>query len=103
MIRLAPSTEVRLGELAYHRYQVQIATGTTLLRVMRDNDAEIEISTPSISVRPLKQGVYRITVNPDGTSQVTVRSGEVEISSPKGTEKLGQGKTMQARGTAGDP
>lgn len=103
MIRLAPSTEVRLGELAYHRYQVQIATGTTVFRVMRDNDAEIEISTPSISVRPLKQGVYRITVNPDGTSQVTVRSGEVEISSPKGTEKLGQGKTMQARGTAGDP
>jgi hypothetical protein len=103
MIRLAPSTEVRLGELAYHHYQVQIATGTTLFRVLRDNDAEIEISTPSISIHPLKRGIYRVTVNPDGTSQVTVRQGEVEISSPKGTEKLGPGKTMEARGTAGDP
>jgi len=103
MIRLAPSTEVRLGELAYHHYQVQIAAGTTEFRVLRDNDAEIEISTPSISVSPLKHGIYRITVRPDGTSQVTVRLGEVEIASPKGTEKLGQGKTMEARGAADSP
>ncbi len=103
MIRLAPTTEVRLGDLAYHQYQVQIAGGTTLFRVMRDNDAQIEISTPSIAVRPLKRGVYRITVKPDGSTEVTVRSGEAEIASPKGTEKLGAGKTMVARGSADNP
>jgi hypothetical protein len=103
MIRLAPQTEVRLGDLAYHRYQIQIATGTTIFRVLRDNDAEIEISTPSIAVRPLKRGVYRITVKPDGSSEITVRSGEAEIASPKGTEKLGAGKTMEARGSADNP
>jgi len=103
MIRLAPSTEVRIGELAYHHYQVQIATGTATFRVMRDNDAEIEISTPAIAVRPLKKGIYRVTIKADGTSEVTVRQGEAEIASPKGTEKLGSGKTMEARGTASDP
>ncbi len=103
MIRLAPMTEVRLGELAYHRYQIQIATGTTLFRVMRDNESEIEISTPSIAVRPLKRGVYRITVKADGTTEVTVRSGEADIASPKGTEKLAAGKTMEARGPADNP
>jgi hypothetical protein len=103
MIRLAPQTEVRLGDLAYHRYQIQIANGTTVFRVLRDNDAEIEISTPSVAVRPLKRGVYRITVKPDGTSEVTVRSGEAEIASPKGTEKLAAGKTMVARGSADNP
>jgi hypothetical protein len=103
MIRLAPMTEVRLGDLAYHQYQVQIATGTTIFRVLRDNDAQIEISTPSVAVRPLKKGVYRITVKADGTSEITVRSGEVEIASPKGTEKLGSGKTMEARGPADNP
>ena len=103
MIRLAPSTEVRLGDLAYHQYQVQIAAGTTLFRVMRDNDAQIEISTPSIAVRPLKRGVYRITVKADGSTEVTVRSGDAEIASPKGTEKLGAGKTMEARGSADNP
>jgi len=103
MIRLAPMTEVRLGDLAYHQYQVQIAGGTTLFRVLRDNDAQIEISTPSIAVRPLKRGVYRITVKADGSTEVTVRSGEAEIASPKGTEKLGAGKTMDARGSADNP
>ena len=83
MIRLAPQTEVRLGELAYHQYQLQIATGTTVFRVLRDNDAQIEISTPSVSVRPLKRGVYRITVKPDGTTEITVRSGEAEIALPR--------------------
>ncbi len=103
MIRLAPMTEVRLGELAYHKYQVQISTGTTTFRVLRDNEAELEISTPSVSVRPLKRGIYRVTVRADGTSEITVRSGEAEISTPKGTEKLGSGKTMEARVTSGDP
>jgi hypothetical protein len=103
MIRLAPQTEVRLGELAYHRYQIQIASGTTIFRVLRDNDAEIEISTSSVAVRPFKRGVYRITVKPDGTSEITVRSGEAEIASPKGMEKLGAGKTMEARGSADNP
>src|SRR5579863_5225727 len=27
LVRLAPSTEVRMGDLQYHRYQVQIAQG----------------------------------------------------------------------------
>ena len=103
MIRLAPSTEVRLGDLAYHQYQVQIANGTTLFRVLRDSDAQVEISTPSIAVRPLKRGVYRITVKADGSTEVTVRSGEAEIGSPKGTEKLAAGKTMEARGSADNP
>jgi hypothetical protein len=103
MIRLAPMTEVRLGDLAYHQYQIQVATGTTLFRVMRDNDAQIEISTPSIAVRPLKRGVYRVTVKADGSTEVTIRSGEAEIASPKGTEKLGAGKTMEARGPADNP
>jgi hypothetical protein len=103
MIRLAPTTEVRLGDLGYHQYQVQIAGGTTLFRVLRDNDAQIEISTPSVAVRPLKRGVYRLTVKPDGSTEVTVRSGEAEIASPKGTEKLAAGKTMAARGSADNP
>src|SRR5580700_5215338 len=39
MIRLAPSSEVRLSELEFKKYQVQVAAGTTEFRVLRDNDA----------------------------------------------------------------
>ncbi len=55
MCRLGSSTEVRLSELEYRRYQLQVAVGTTTFRVLRDSDAEIEISTPNVSVRPLKE------------------------------------------------
>src|ERR1043166_8746366 len=61
-IRLAPASEVRLGDLQYHRYQVQLAVGTTIFRVLRDTDAQVEISTPSVSVRPVRKGIYRVTV-----------------------------------------
>src|SRR5262249_12613798 len=100
LIRIGGSSEVRLSELAYHRYQIQIATGVTMFRMVRDSDAQVEISTPSVAVRPLRAGVYRISVLPDGTSQITVRLGEAEVFSPRGSEPLEQGKTMMARGSA---
>ena len=54
-------------------------------------------------MRPLKSGVYRVSVMPDGTSQITVRLGDAEVFSPRGSEPLHQGQTMVARGSASDP
>ncbi len=103
MVRLGPQTEVRFGELAYHRYQVQVAEGMVTFRVLRDSDAQVEISTPSVSVRPRQRGIYRIAVRPDGSSEITVRAGEAEILTPRGSEQIRAGQTMEARGTASDP
>jgi len=103
VVRLAPSTEVRMGDLQYHRYQVQVAQGLVTFRVLRDNDAQIEISTPSISVHPLRQGIYRVLVRPDGTSEITVRAGEAEAFSPRASEPLRAGQALLARGSAYDP
>ena len=103
MIRIGAASEVRLSELEYRRYQIQIALGTATFRVLRDSEAQVELSTPSVAVRPLKKGVYRISVFEDGSSEITVRSGEVEIYTPRGSERLGAGRTMLARGTASDP
>ena len=103
MARLAPSTEVRMGELEYKRYQVQIAQGLVTFRVLRDNDAQVEISTPTVSVHPLRQGTYRVSVSPDGLTEITVRSGEAEVASPTGTEALHAGQSMMSRGSPSDP
>jgi hypothetical protein len=103
MMRLGNTSEVRIGELEYGRYLVQIASGTTMFRVLRNNNADVEISTPTVSVRPTEQGSYRITVFPDGTTEITVRSGRADIFSPRGSESLTAGRTMQARGTPSDP
>lgn len=103
MVRIGYSTEVRFGDLEYKRYQVQVAVGTVTFRVLQDTDVQIEISTPSVSVRPLRAGAYRVMVRQDGSSQITVRSGEADIYSPNGSQVLHAGQTMEARGDAADP
>jgi len=103
LIRLGPATEVRFSELQYSRFHMQIATGTASFRVLRDSTAEIEISTPSISIRPLKKGTYRVTLRPDGTSEITVRGGEAEVFGPRGSEQIQSGSTMIVRGSSDEP
>ncbi len=103
MLRLASNTEVRMAELENRRYQVQVARGIVTLGVLRDSDAEIEVNTPQVSVRPVKRGLYRVMVREDGQTEVTVRSGEAEVYTPRGTERLNSGRTMLVRGTASEP
>jgi len=103
MIRLASNAEVRLAELGYRRYIVQVARGLVTFRVLRNSEADVEISTPSISIRPIKRGIYRVHVREDGTTEVAVRSGEADIYTPRGTERLKSGRTLLARGTQSDP
>ena len=102
-IRLAPNTEIRMGDLQYHRYLLQLTQGTTTFRVLRDNDAKVEVSTPSVSMIPVRAGTYRVTVRPDGSSEITVRAGEADMLSPGGSERLPAGQTMYSRGSASDP
>jgi hypothetical protein len=103
MIRIGYSTEVRLSGLEYKHIQLQVAAGTVTFRVLQDSDAQIEISTPSVSVRPLRAGAYRVMVREDGSSEISVRSGQADIYSTNGSQVLQAGQTMEARGAASDP
>ena len=103
MLRFATNSEVRFAAMDVRGFQIQVAAGTVLLRVLRPSQVQVELDTPSVAVRALREGVYRIMVREDGTSEITVRSGEAEIGSPRGTERLGPGRTMNARGPATDP
>ncbi len=99
LIRLGPNTDVGFATLQYHRYQMQLGAGTIICRVLRDAGSQAEIDTPSIAVRPLGVGEYRISVTEDGSTQITVRSGQAEIDSPNGSQQLAPGQTTLVRGT----
>lgn len=103
MVRIGNDSEVRLPELEHRRFIVQVARGTVTFRVLRNSESDVEVSTPSISVRPTKKGIYRVSVREDGTTEVTVRSGEAELFTPRGSERLKSGRTMLARGSQSDP
>ena len=82
MLRMAENSEVRLSELEYARYQLQIAQGTVTFSVIRDSDADVDLSTPNVSIRPLRKGRYRISVSDAGITEITVRSGQAEVYTP---------------------
>ena len=103
MARLAPDSEVRLAELADRDFLIQIDAGTVTFRVLRDSQAQVEISTPTASVRPQRDGTYRITVRDDNSTEITVRSGEAEIYAGGKTDSLRVGQTLVVRGDPSDP
>jgi len=104
IIRIAADSEIRLSELSDRRYQIQIAHGMATFRVLRASEADVELSTPQVSVRPKKEGVYRLIVHDNGeSSELTVRLGEVDVFTPHGVETVRAGQTMQVRGPSSDP
>jgi hypothetical protein len=102
-LRLGAGTEVQLPQMEPNRYQVQIPRGTVDFSVLRQMNVDIELDTPLVSVRPHDRGNYRITVADDGQSEITVRSGQVEVYTPRGVEAVPVGKTMMVRGDPANP
>ena len=103
ILRIGANSEIHLAELEYGRYQLEVARGTVTFRVLRPSTASVELNTPSVSVRPAKEGTYRASVNDAGETEVTARAGDVEVFTPKGSQWVYAGQTMMARGTMQDP
>ena len=103
LVRLAPNTELGFATLEYGRYQLQLGAGTIIYRVLRNSTAQVEVDTPSIGFRPLSQGEFRLSIFPDGTTQITARSGQGEIFGPRGSQQLPNGQSVLVRGNASDP
>lgn len=102
-VRMAPNAELRMQELRPERYLVAVAEGTVSFSRVDEYDSEVEVNTPSISVRPIRRGNYRVSVLPDGTTEITVRDGQAEIHSPSGVQRLGENRTMLVRGEQASP
>ena len=103
LVRLSEDSEVRLAELADRNFLIQVATGTVTFRVLKDSKSEIEISTPAIAIRPRMEGSYRVFVLDDGSTELTVRSGEVEIFAGQRTDYVRTGQTLVISGDPSDP
>ncbi|MGC8761832.1 MAG: DUF6600 domain-containing protein [Bryobacteraceae bacterium] len=96
-IRLAGDTEIRLTQLEYRLYQIQVVRGTVTFSALKGGDAQVELNTPAAALRPVAWGEYRITVYDDDRAELTVRRGEAEIYTPQGSQRLRPGRTLVAR------
>jgi uncharacterized protein DUF6600/FecR-like protein len=99
ILRLDQRTQVNLADLTRTRVQVQVSEGTVNFTVFRGTEADVEIDTPNVSVHPLGEGVYRVQVNSPTETQVIVREGEAEVSTPQGSVTVEKNHLMTIQGT----
>jgi len=82
LIRMSTNTGFSFLNLSDNVTQVQLTTGTLLVRVRRLDDNETyEIDTPNLAFSVLRPGLYRISVNEAGDSTaIKIRSGQGEVT-----------------------
>lgn len=95
IVRLDGSTSFRISKFTTAVTQIAIPVGSAIFRIdsldprqfdvvdARDagsnNPLYFEVNTPAVSITFTRTGVYRVTVQEDGTTEVLVRRGEAEV------------------------
>jgi hypothetical protein len=99
ILRLAARSQAKIADLSRTRIQVQVAQGYASYTLLKGNEADVEIDSPNVAVRPLRQGRYRMQVISDAETNVIVRDGEAEITTPQGSTRVQAGEMIVVRGT----
>ncbi|MGA8144519.1 MAG: DUF6600 domain-containing protein [Candidatus Acidiferrales bacterium] len=99
-LRMSDRVTVKIANLTRSQIQLQIGEGLTTYTVNRGAEAATEIDTPNAAIRPLAgDGEYRILVNSDAETQVVIRRGSAEISTPQGSTRVDAGQMITIAGT----
>jgi hypothetical protein len=100
ILRLSSGSQAKIADLTRTHIQIQLAQGYANYSMFKGSEADVEIDTPNVAVRPLKRGRYRIQVNSDNETEVIVRQGEAEITTPQGSTTVKQDHRIIIRGTS---
>lgn len=101
ILRLDENAVVRVTDLSNGRIQIEVAQGVVSFSRFPASAAEVEIDTPNLAIHPGKDGAYRIQVNSDGETLVSVRRGQAEVGTAEGSTTLASGQLITVRGDAG--
>src|SRR6266436_9319497 len=101
ILRLSDESTANIVNLSRTQIQLQIGQGLMNYDVLKDSEANVEIETPNVAIRPqMREGSYRITVNSNGETIVDVREGSAEISTPQGSTRVDRGQRITIQGNA---
>src|SRR6202158_1125170 len=102
MLRLSERTQANINTLTRSQVQIQLGHGMANYTVLKNSDADAEIDTPNVAIRTnRRESSFRILVTADDHTEVLVRRGEVEITTPQGGTRVGEGQFITVQG-AGD-
>ena len=96
---VAPGTELTTLNLTEDVQQYSISQGTATFRIShRDDEDVIEIDTPNAAITLETTGLYRVSVDEDGNTRVSVRRGEARVAAGGGEVSLRTGEEMHVDG-----
>ena len=103
ILRLDERTQANITGLSRTQIQIQLSRGVANYSMFKDSEADVEIDTPNMSLHPNRRdGSFRITVISDDQTEVLIRKGDAEISTPQGRTHLEKGQMITVRGTGND-
>jgi hypothetical protein len=99
ILRLAEHTQANISNLTRSQIQIQVGHGMANYTVLRNSDTDAEIDTPNVAIRTERRdSSFRILVTADDHTEVLVRRGEVEITTPQGGTRVGENQFITIRG-----
>ncbi len=98
-LRMSDRVTVKIATLTRSQILLQVGEGLATYSVNRGAQASSEIDTPNASIRPLGEGEFRILVNSDAETQVVIRRGSADISTPQGSTRVDAGQMITIAGT----
>jgi hypothetical protein len=99
ILRMSDSATASVAALNRTNIQLQIGQGLVTYSVLKGSEASSEIDTPNAAVHPNGPGEFRILVNSDAETQVVVRQGSADISTPQGSTHVDKGQMITIAGT----
>ncbi|MGB0040723.1 MAG: FecR family protein, partial [Terriglobales bacterium] len=100
ILRISDHTQANIVNLTRKNIQIQIGHGMANYTVLGNSDADAEIDTPNVAIRTERRAAsFRILVTADDHTEVLVRHGEVEITTPQGGTRVGENQFITIRGT----
>ncbi len=100
MLRLAEHTQANITTLTRSQILIQLGRGMATYSVLRDSDADAEIDTPNVAIHSeRREASFRVLVTADDHTEVVVRRGEVEVTTPQGGTRVAQGQSITVVGT----
>jgi hypothetical protein len=103
ILRLGDRSQATIANITRDQIQVQIGQGIANYDVFKGSDADAEIDTPNVGIHPDRDGSsFRVIVNSNDETEVIVRRGNVQVSTPQGSTQVPPGQMITIRGTGND-
>jgi Family of unknown function (DUF6600)/FecR protein len=100
VLRLAENSQANITQLTRSQIQIQLGRGMANYTVFKNSDADAEIDTPNVAIRTdRRESSFRILVTVDDHTEVLVRNGEVDVTTPQGGTRVEAGQFITVIGT----